>query len=833
MKIPDIIFSAGLDRALGWTVLHAIWQVTLIAFIAGILLLALRQKSAQLRYWVANLAMISVLFSAIATFSWYLQTTPEVVVQTSSAPGPGLAAGTTTAVPVLTTEKPALHPETVSNTVAFSDYFSIHLPLIVLIWFVGMGIFLLRLLGGLLQVYDLRQRMNFHADPYWTDLLNQLAQKSGLRRGITLLESALVRSPLTIGHLRPLILFPIGMINRLSEQEVEAILAHELAHILRRDYLFNILQNFIEALFYFHPAIWWLSAQVRNEREHACDDRAIALLGNKINYAKALVVVQEMAFFPQSAALAFAGTHKGQLLKRVQRLLFQPKKSFNIMEKWISTGLVVCLVFMLAFGQRFNNNTHNQDLTEIADNSRNSGIWEATFGSDSVQLTLSSRDKNNHWMMGDDYPKSSFSNLNVANGETTFFMSRPAGKITFTGKIENNTGYGRFEFAPDESYRAALTQQGISPADDNLLLHCFLAEFPSNYVTAIQKMGLGQIDKEKLEQLAVFRLDEPAIKKYHELAASIGQKSVSFDELIQLKVSNVTKETAESLAKSGLKNLDLEALSQLSMHGVNAKYIAELKAQGLDKLTSEEILSAKIHGVDADFIRETQRLGMGKLDLEQILNMKIQNLDSAFISQLPTMGFENITVDEMMALKIHGVDADFVKKAQSMGLGKLGFEEVMAMKIHNIDEAFVNKAQNMGLGKLGFDDVMTLKIHNIDEDFVKKAQNMGFGKLGMDEVMTMKIHHIDADFLAECKKMDLGTLSFEDLVSIRIHGITQDFVQSFRKLDFKNLNVEDLMAAKIHGITPEFIREAGQKGYKFPNLSEYVELKMRMDRKQN
>jgi hypothetical protein len=79
--------------------------------------------------------------------------------------------------------------------------------------------------------------------------------------------------------------------------------------------------------------------------------------------------------------------------------------------------------------------------------------------------------------------------------------------------------------------------------------------------------------------------------------------------------------------------------------------------------------------------------------------------------------------------------------------------------------------------------------------------------------------------------MDLGTLAFEDLVNIRIHGIMAPYVQSFRKLDFKNLTVEDLVAAKIHGITPEFIKEAGQKGYKFPNLSEYVDLKMRMDRK--
>jgi beta-lactamase regulating signal transducer with metallopeptidase domain len=153
--------------------------------------------------------------------------------------------------------------------------------------------------------------MNFPADPYWADILNKLALQSRFNTGIELLESALVRSPLTIGHLKPVILFPIGLINRLSESEVEAILAHELAHILRRDYIFNILQSVVEVVFYFHPAVWWLSAQVRQERESACDDRAIALVGNKMNYAKALVTIQEMAFFPLSPALASTSWKNG------------------------------------------------------------------------------------------------------------------------------------------------------------------------------------------------------------------------------------------------------------------------------------------------------------------------------------------------------------------------------------------------------------------------------------------------------------------------------------------------------------------------------------------
>ncbi|MCK6692814.1 MAG: M48 family metalloprotease, partial [Thermoanaerobaculia bacterium] len=185
----------------------------------------------------------------------------------------------------------------------------------------------------------------------WQDKLRALAVKIGYSRPVRLAESALVQTPLALGFLKPLILLPLGMINRISPAEVEAVLAHELAHIARRDWLFNLIQALVEALFYFHPAVWWISATIRAERENCCDDTAIALTGNRLLYAKTLVRLQDMAKSAKTPTLALAmeGSpgllrRRPLLLERIKRILHQPQQSASFMEKMIATAILLALI---------------------------------------------------------------------------------------------------------------------------------------------------------------------------------------------------------------------------------------------------------------------------------------------------------------------------------------------------------------------------------------------------------------------------------------------------------------------------------------------------------
>ncbi len=361
MNTNFALFSENLDYALGWMVIHSLWQAMAIALVMGIAMIVLRKKPAKLRYWVANAALLMVFLAAVATFAYYydfskksgeVRFIPENTLVTT-------ASGLQIAQPVETKEvaKSALSWDN------FKDYFNQHIPLIVLVWVMGVALFILKLLGGISYCYYLRSRLNFPADEYWVETLDKLKDKVGVKQSIELVESALTRTPMVVGHLKPMILFPIGAINKLSPTEVEAILAHEIAHVMRKDFIFNIIQSVIEALFYYHPAVWLISNTIRNERENCCDDVAIEICGNSMNYAKALVTVQEMAYYPMyQPALAFAGNRKNQLLYRVQRILNQPQNKTNALEKLIATCMLVVVMMGLSFGEKsFANNIFNEN----------------------------------------------------------------------------------------------------------------------------------------------------------------------------------------------------------------------------------------------------------------------------------------------------------------------------------------------------------------------------------------------------------------------------------------------------------------------------------------
>ena len=365
-----ICFTENLNYALGWMVIHSLWQATIIAIVAAIVSIIGRKKSPQLRYWIYNTALLSVLITAIVTFCVYFDFTKEMG-QTIFVPE-NFAAATEDV------EKAGI-VQTVMGTQATNTplsieglrmYFNNHIYLIVTIWVLGVALFILKLLGGISYVYYLRSKLNFPADEYWLEMVESLGKKAGVKRTMELVESALVRSPLVVGHLKPMILFPIGAINKLNPQEVEAILAHEIAHVLRNDYVFNIIQSVIEALFYFHPAVWWISANIRAERENCCDDVAIVLCGNSMTYAKALVSLQEMAYYasPQ-IAMAFAGKQKNQLLFRVQRILKQPQNKTNVMEKLIATCLLLVMMVALSFGGNRLNNNNLADIKALENTS--------------------------------------------------------------------------------------------------------------------------------------------------------------------------------------------------------------------------------------------------------------------------------------------------------------------------------------------------------------------------------------------------------------------------------------------------------------------------------
>jgi beta-lactamase regulating signal transducer with metallopeptidase domain len=208
-------------------------------------------------------------------------------------------------------------------------------PTIVGVWMAGAGIFSVRLLGGFVLA---RRWMRRDSRPIVWPSIDRLKERMGVGQAVTLLESAGVEVPMVVGWLRPAILVPVATLSGLAAPELDAILAHELAHIRRHDYLVNVLQCIVETLVFYHPATWWITRVIRREREHCCDDMAVAVIRDRVTYARALAAMEGLRAPVFSLS---PSANSGNLLVRVRRILKPQEESMKPVSMLV--GLVVVL----------------------------------------------------------------------------------------------------------------------------------------------------------------------------------------------------------------------------------------------------------------------------------------------------------------------------------------------------------------------------------------------------------------------------------------------------------------------------------------------------------
>ncbi|WP_247237059.1 M56 family metallopeptidase [Telluribacter sp. SYSU D00476] len=327
MKDLLSILPESLVSAVGWMLLHALWQGALLALVAVLGFYLLRNRPAQARYGLGIGLLIAQVVGSLATLAYYLQDAKA----TATAAGATAIATTGAASALL------WRPVELSLASQVRLWVNTHLTELVVCWLIGAGLLMLRFMGSWLYVEYLRSGAVPVADREWRNRFSILTARLNITQSIELCESTRITTPMVVGALSPVVLVPIGLLTGFSPAQVEAILAHELAHIRRHDYLVNLLQSFVEVVFFFHPALWWLSNKVRTEREHCCDDIAITISGDRMSLAHALVRVAEWQSSP-ALAVPFA-SQKPVLLQRVRRVLGLAPKPVRM---W--AGLPVLLV---------------------------------------------------------------------------------------------------------------------------------------------------------------------------------------------------------------------------------------------------------------------------------------------------------------------------------------------------------------------------------------------------------------------------------------------------------------------------------------------------------
>jgi len=293
-------------QALGWTLLHFLWQGAALGLLAWLLLTLLRGASAKARYGTACTFLLLMAAAPVATFLLLQH-------QAAALAGPlrltvEAAAGTTvTEAPLTARVKTALDTA---------------LPWLLGSWALGVLLLSTRFLGSWIRVQRLRRRSASPVPAEWHLVLSRLCRELKLSRAVRLLQSAAVEVPTALGWLRPIILLPACALTGLAPLQLEAVLAHELAHIRRGDFLVNLLQSLVEVVLFYHPAVWWLSSRIRAERELCCDDVAAVLCGDPLILARALTDLEGLREpLPSSSTHLALAANGGSLMHRIRHLL--------------------------------------------------------------------------------------------------------------------------------------------------------------------------------------------------------------------------------------------------------------------------------------------------------------------------------------------------------------------------------------------------------------------------------------------------------------------------------------------------------------------------------
>jgi GWxTD domain-containing protein len=303
----------------GWALFHSLWEGAIIAVALAVTLAMAR--SAHARYTVACLAMCAILLCFGVTLL-------------RLAPGHATPGAARNSSALSWTDSVTLADVPQAPMPRLADW----LPGLVPFWMIGVVFFCLRHLASWALALRLRRTGVCSPPDFWRERLSVLALRLRLSRPVGLLESCLAEVPVVMGHVRPVILIPVGLLTGLPAAQIESILLHELAHIRRWDYLVNMLQTCVESLLFYHPVVWWISGVIRAEREHCCDDLAVSLSGDAHEYAVALAALEQCRWGASEIGLAATG---GNLVKRIRRLLIPKEGPSSALTPFVSAGILM------------------------------------------------------------------------------------------------------------------------------------------------------------------------------------------------------------------------------------------------------------------------------------------------------------------------------------------------------------------------------------------------------------------------------------------------------------------------------------------------------------
>ncbi|HTV06867.1 MAG TPA: M56 family metallopeptidase [Acidobacteriaceae bacterium] len=821
-------------QAIGWTLLHFLWQGAGIALVYKVVDLALVRRSANARYVLSLAALLGMLAVSLSTLAYEeASLRPSAVPQGSTAPvvWTSVPSAPVRAAASSATPAPVVKLFLVDQVLPFVDF----------LWLAGVLLLTLRALRG----WWLLRRLRFsplHPGPDTLLLrLDIMRLQMGICRFVDLRLSSRIANPLTAGVLRPWILLPIAALTRLSPEQVEAVLSHELAHIRRRDYLWNILQTVVETLFFFHPAVWWISRRAREERELCCDDAALARCPDPSVYASALLSLEENRRNHLRLATALDGHQSRACLRaRILRILGDPDPSPRSLRPLSLAGVVVAFAIFFcplpkvfasfrAVPKAAASMTHavasaahatfhvptaapaqpapaNEATLSSANRAQSSATPPATSANQDktwrhewkltrldsspskVQLTLISRnDDGNDRENTQDVSLSSLAGFSLSmldqDGPVKFEYVRDAGRILCEGRVSGGRASGPFTVVLDPSFVSSLEKMGYAVPQDDEAFSLVTSDVTLGYAQAVRDTGLTS----------------------------------SVSDLVDLRDHGVSSDYVRAVRQEGFTNLTASDISDLRDHGVEPNYLEAIKAAD-PNLSIEAIDSLYDHGVKPDYYKSMEA-SAPQLSIEQVDSLYDHGVEPDSYKGFALVE-PQLSIDEINSLRDHGVKPEYYRGMKSVN-PNLSIEQIDSLYDHGVKpdsyKGFVSVDP-----KLSSEEIDSLCDHGVAPDTYKGFTAVD-PRLSIEEIDSLRDHGVAPEFYHWTKAAD-PILSIEDISTLRDHGVEPEYLREIRALP-DGFSIADISELRDHGINAKYIRNLHDMGMKNLTAAQIIRLR--------
>lgn len=646
-----------LMQPLGLALLHFFWQGTLVAALAGVAM-ALTRKAA-VRYAIAVTCLALMAAAPVATFLWR---TSQPIQPVWTVTQDGAAR--------MSSDWAALNPPSPSREPASGASQTRYLWL-VQAWFLGVLLLSLRTAGGILLVERLRRKHVAPAADWLLARCHALQGRIGLHRAIRYCESLHVDAPAVVGWFRPMVLLPISAITGLSEGQLDAVIAHELAHIRRYDAFVNLFQMAVETLLFYHPAVWWLNKCIREERENCCDDIAVEVCGSRLEYARALTMMEEWRMTP---ALAL-GANQGSLTARVRRVLGAPGVGNGLRTAGVS-AVLLCLCVAAAAAQAFLGSTPH--LAKPAS-------WPqtivATIQGPAAKQSLA------------DAKLVSLPAAELASG----VVATPPTAQSPNTQTSSATG-GSAQSATNESYIDSLKSAGLDHLTVDELIGLKLQGVTADYVRQMSAAGL----KPSVDALIGMKV-QGITPDYLKQMQAQGVR-IDVDSLIGMKVQGITPEYVAQMKDLHL-NVDTDSLIGMKVQGITPEYVKELESLGLN-VDADSLIGMKVQGITPEYVKEMRSLGLAG-SADGLIGMKIQGISPEYVREMRATGLA-LNSDNLVGMKVQGITPDYVKSLQAAGF-KVDADDCIGAKVAGVTPELIEKVRKHGFQNLDLEKLIELK----------------------------------------------------------------------------------------------------------------------------